>query len=330
MRTFIYSVAPLRQPWRSAGVSAAFAQGQIIIQQHQRSGRRLQRSDAGGAGRRQPRRDARPAAPQRVRVVAAQHLGRACCSRRSTSSSTRSSRRSAPTCWARPARRSSSTTSPAPSIRTRGTTRRLRITWRASDLEPGTSRTSSRTSRARLPFLLRLRQQRWRADVDLLPVVLHELGHGLGFSNFVDGHRRAQLADGKADIYSQYTLDVTTGKIWNAMTNAERAALGDQRAQGLVERHQRDEGRPEGARRSASRSFRNNTAGGQLLMIGTAAFGPALTAAGITGDVVVGLDVRRFAGTSPSTTDACSPLTNDADRQDRARRSRHVRLHRSR
>lgn len=39
-----------------------------------------------------------------------------------------------------------------------------------------------------------------------------------------------------------------------------------------------------------------------------AAFGPPLTAAGLTGDVVLGLDPADSAG--PSTTDACSPLTN--------------------
>lgn len=40
----------------------------------------------------------------------------------------------------------------------------------------------------------------------------------------------------------------------------------------------------------------------------SAAFGPALTAAGLTGDVVPALDEANAAG--PSTTDACTPLTN--------------------
>ncbi len=43
---------------------------------------------------------------------------------------------------------------------------------------------------------------------------------------------------------------------------------------------------------------------------GSAAFGPALTAAGVTGNVVVGLDPADAAG--PLTTDACSALTNAA------------------
>lgn len=41
-----------------------------------------------------------------------------------------------------------------------------------------------------------------------------------------------------------------------------------------------------------------------------AAFGPTLTATGVTGDVVLAIDPANAAG--PSTTDACSPLTNGA------------------
>ena len=55
MRTFIYS-AVAAATMALAGVSAAFAQGQIIIVNNNAPGRRLQRSDAGGAGRRQSRR----------------------------------------------------------------------------------------------------------------------------------------------------------------------------------------------------------------------------------------------------------------------------------
>jgi hypothetical protein len=44
--------------------------------------------------------------------------------------------------------------------------------------------------------------------------------------------------------------------------------------------------------------------------VGTAAFGPALTAAGVGGQIVQALDAADAAG--PTTTDACSPLTNAA------------------
>jgi extracellular elastinolytic metalloproteinase len=44
---------------------------------------------------------------------------------------------------------------------------------------------------------------------------------------------------------------------------------------------------------------------------GTAAFGPQLTATGLTGDVVLGLDEANPTG--PTTTDACTALTNPAE-----------------
>src|SRR5262245_28795920 len=58
---------------------------------------------------------------------------------------------------------------------------------------------------------------------DLLVVILHELGHGLGFSNFVNLSNGTRPLD-LADVYSEYTLDVTRNQVWNDMTNAERQA----------------------------------------------------------------------------------------------------------
>lgn len=142
---------------------------------------------------------------------------------------------------------------------------------------------------------------------DLLPVLLHELGHGLGFSNFVDD-TTGELADGEADIYSQYTLDVTTGKVWNAMTDAERVAssINVRKVSWNGVNVKKDV--PKVLERGEP-FFRNNTANGPLLMIGPASFGASLTIAGVTADVVLGLDPADAAG--PSTTDGCSPLTND-------------------
>ncbi len=145
------------------------------------------------------------------------------------------------------------------------------------------------------------------ALVDLLPVVLHELGHGLGFANFVN-EAAGTLNSGQADIYSQYTLDVTTGKIWNAMTDAERraSAINVRKVSWNGLNVKKD---VPGVLDFGEPFLRNNSAGGQLLMFGTAAFGAALTAAGVTGDVVIGVDAVTADG--PSTTDACTALLND-------------------
>lgn len=59
--------------------------------------------------------------------------------------------------------------------------------------------------------------------VNLLVVLLHEMGHGLGFSSFVNGSTGA-LNGGLPDAYTRFLLDRTTGKYWHEMTNAERQA----------------------------------------------------------------------------------------------------------
>jgi hypothetical protein len=60
-------------------------------------------------------------------------------------------------------------------------------------------------------------------NINLLVVVLHEIGHGLGFANFVNEQTGAN-AGGFTDVFSQFTFDRTTGKYWSQMTDAERQA----------------------------------------------------------------------------------------------------------
>lgn len=62
----------------------------------------------------------------------------------------------------------------------------------------------------------------------LFPVVLHELGHGLGFSSMADvgdgGSGSFFGAGGFPDTYSRRLLDLDNGKSWDEMDNAERLA----------------------------------------------------------------------------------------------------------
>ena len=62
----------------------------------------------------------------------------------------------------------------------------------------------------------------------LFPVVLHELGHGLGFSSISDvkpgGSGAFTGAGGHPDAYSRNLHDLETGKSWDTMNNAERLA----------------------------------------------------------------------------------------------------------
>ncbi len=60
---------------------------------------------------------------------------------------------------------------------------------------------------------------------NLLVVLLHEMGHGLGFSTFANGSTGA-LAGGSPDVWNHLMFDSATGQYWSsaAMTNAQRKA----------------------------------------------------------------------------------------------------------
>ena len=143
---------------------------------------------------------------------------------------------------------------------------------------------------------------------DLLVVILHELGHGLGFANFVDETSGTLLA-GLPDVYSQYTLDVNTNRNWNQMTNLERQASA------INVRHVSWSGVnvngsvPSVLTPGEPSVIVLSSTPNQVLAAGDASFGAPLTADGITGDVVVAVDAADAAG--PSTTDGCSAITND-------------------
>jgi hypothetical protein len=58
--------------------------------------------------------------------------------------------------------------------------------------------------------------------IDLVAVLLHEFGHGLGFQSFTndDGSQTNNIPG----IFDRFLRDNTTGKLWSEMTNAERLA----------------------------------------------------------------------------------------------------------
>jgi uncharacterized protein (TIGR03382 family) len=62
-------------------------------------------------------------------------------------------------------------------------------------------------------------------QTDLLPVLMHEFGHGLGFQSFVSrsGTTVGQLFQGLPDHYLRFLFDNQARKYWSDMTDAERA-----------------------------------------------------------------------------------------------------------
>ena len=71
-----------------------------------------------------------------------------------------------------------------------------------------------------VPFYLGLDNNHGTA-IDLVAVLLHEFGHGLGFSTVTSGISGNQLG-GFPSIYDRFAFDNTLGKSWDQMTAAER------------------------------------------------------------------------------------------------------------
>jgi hypothetical protein len=139
-------------------------------------------------------------------------------------------------------------------------------------------------------------------NVDLVTVLTHEFAHGLGFQTFTNGSTGAQLA-GFPSIWDDFLLDTSTGLTWTSMTNAQRAASA------LNEGHLVWNGAnvatnvpivlQKGAPALTATSPAS-VAGSYL--VGTAAFGPALSSPGVTAEVMPVVDT---APTGPG----CLPLS---------------------
>lgn len=61
------------------------------------------------------------------------------------------------------------------------------------------------------------------AQVELLPVVLHEMGHGLGFSTTTNGTSGA-FNTGFPSVFDRFLFDNVTGLTWNNMSATQRVA----------------------------------------------------------------------------------------------------------
>jgi PA domain len=148
---------------------------------------------------------------------------------------------------------------------------------------------------------------------DLVVVVLHELAHGLGYLSLVDPST-GQNFRGMTDIFSQFTLDTADNTVWSDYGGSGQRKDSALRVDGVVWNgsasfaavpHVLSFGRPE-------LTFNTPPVLGSPVRVGTASFGPALTAGGVTGDVVLGLDGSTDPAPTGTVTDACQPLTNAA------------------
>lgn len=142
------------------------------------------------------------------------------------------------------------------------------------------------------------------SQIELLPVVLHELGHGLGFSTSTNAGTGAMM-NGAPHVYDRFLMSASSGLHWNQMTQTQRAASSigcddlvwngpfvTARAPSVL------------GPKALLRVNAPAEAAGDY-EVGQAAFGPALDETGVSADVVL---VNDGVGI---TTNACEPVVND-------------------
>ncbi|MCZ7650128.1 MAG: peptidase [Thermoanaerobaculia bacterium] len=141
--------------------------------------------------------------------------------------------------------------------------------------------------------------------IALLPVVLHELSHGLGFANFVN-EATGQWNSGFPDIYSVFTYDNTAGLFWTQMNDAQRiaSAINTYNVVWTGPVVFADAPRFLGPKPELQVTSPPAIAGPKLVQ--TATFGPPISVLGVTGSVVLAQDPGGI-----STTDACEPIVNN-------------------
>lgn len=158
------------------------------------------------------------------------------------------------------------------------------------------------------PFYLGLDSHPPGSQVDLVAVLIHELGHGLGFQTFTSGTTGA-FSGGFPSVWDYYLTDSPTNTTWTQMTNAQRAAsaISDKLVWG-------------GPMVTASvptvlqlgtpnLRVSSPSLGQQSYAVGTAAFGPALSNPGLTAQVGQVIDTAGNIGLACNPNDSTAPAT---------------------
>ena len=139
--------------------------------------------------------------------------------------------------------------------------------------------------------------------IDLLAVLLHELGHGLGFASYVD-ESTGMESGGLPDIWSFFMLDNSSGLHWNAMSDSQRQSSAINTGNLVWDGPSVTFAAP--GVLDPSPVLLINSPGGiaGTYAVQSAAFGPPLDLVGATANVVLAIDAVG------ATNDGCQALTN--------------------
>ena len=141
---------------------------------------------------------------------------------------------------------------------------------------------------------------------DVVAALLHEFGHGLGFSTFTNRSSGAQVS-GFPSMYDRFLFDRVIGKTWPQMTDSERAFSATNTLNLVWNGPQVTADVPNVLGTPRLRINTPRVIAGDYLGA-EAVFGALLASPGVTGNVIQALDASDDVG--PATTDGCSALTN--------------------
>jgi hypothetical protein len=138
-------------------------------------------------------------------------------------------------------------------------------------------------------------------NIDLVTVLTHEFAHGLGFQTYTSGTTGAQIG-GSPSIWDDFLYDVTAAKTWTAMTNAERVTSAVNSLKLVWTGANVTSAVPTVlAAGTPQLAVSSPPAAAGTYLVGTAAFGPAVSSPGVTAEVMPVVD--QAAGTGL----ACNP-----------------------
>ena len=152
-------------------------------------------------------------------------------------------------------------------------------------------------------FYLGLDRQ-FSTAIDLVTVLLHELGHGLGFQTFTDDYSGEQIL-GVPSVWDYYLVDNRSNRSWVTLSPAQRAATAVS-GNGLSWNGPRVTAAVPGVLAPVSNLTVSGTAAGAAAReyrAGDASFGPPLGATPVTGQLMPVTDAAGNTGL------ACTPLS---------------------
>lgn len=142
--------------------------------------------------------------------------------------------------------------------------------------------------------------------IALLPVVFHEIAHGLGFTSLYNLSTGAAYPAGYTPVWGHYLYDTSSNTLWKDMTNNQRksSAINDPNLI-WTGPHTSDE-LPDHLHKPVAVIIHTPSAIAGAVDASEASFGPSVRTATVTADVVLAVDQI------PNSHQACGPLVNAA------------------